>query len=256
LNDKTLVPFDEFIMGLKTGEQLDNLHFELYDYDSNGNVVKKKYCGAWLLIDNSYHQWSITVLPFKRMDSRAEICFSTWLESMQKDAECTFGILKGCWHILKARVCIHGHVAVDHIWSTCIALHNMLLEVDGLDECWSAGIASNWQGNLGLYDEANIPCIPRPIYCLNNPKASCNYDTSSSGLDKDFSGQQSTCRAPYQPPIAANVHQEILAVDGSHAVYSLTLNQFHDKLACHFNIAFKKREIQWPSRTGVAAPNV
>lgn len=36
--------------------------------------------------------------------SRMEIRFSAWLESLRKDVECTFGILKGQWRVLKTGV--------------------------------------------------------------------------------------------------------------------------------------------------------
>ena len=45
-----------------------------------------------------------------------EIRWSKWLESMRKDIECTFGILKGRWRILKAGVRIRGVDGVDDVW--------------------------------------------------------------------------------------------------------------------------------------------
>jgi hypothetical protein len=42
-----------------------------------------------------------------------EIRWSKWLESMRKDVECTFGILKGRWRILKSGIRIEGVDAVD-----------------------------------------------------------------------------------------------------------------------------------------------
>ena len=47
-----------------------------------------------------------------------EIRWSKWLESMHKDVECTFGILKGRRQILKAGVRIHGVDGVDDVWLT------------------------------------------------------------------------------------------------------------------------------------------
>ena len=51
--------------------------------------------------------------------------------------ECTFGILKGRYRILKSGVRLHGVPVADDIWMTCCALHNMLLSVDGLIEEWA-----------------------------------------------------------------------------------------------------------------------
>jgi len=94
-NDKTVVLFDNFIVSLNEGTNLQDVVFELYDsIDTDGNVVKQKYSGAWVIVDNGYLNWSTTVPPMKSSCSRPEIRFSHWLESIRKDVECTFGILK------------------------------------------------------------------------------------------------------------------------------------------------------------------
>ena len=112
--------------------------FELYDRDENGTIVKRPYRqGAWLLVDdNGYLLHSTTVPPIKSTNRRSEIRFSAWLESMQKDVECTFGILKGRWRILKTGICLFGVKAADEIFLTCCFWHNWLLEIDGLDKKW------------------------------------------------------------------------------------------------------------------------
>jgi hypothetical protein len=50
--------------------------------------------GSYLLVDNGYLCWSTTTPPTKLPLSQKELCYSKWLESMPKDVECTFGILK------------------------------------------------------------------------------------------------------------------------------------------------------------------
>jgi hypothetical protein len=148
-------------MGLKMGTILSDFTFELYDYNSSGGeVIKVKYRGpCWVLVDNGYHRWSTSIPPLKATTSRKESRFSEWLESMRKDVECTFGILKECWRILKSGICIHGLNEADMVWKTCCSLHNWLLEVDGLDEQWSTGYESNWQGEMGLHDDDDIENI-------------------------------------------------------------------------------------------------
>jgi hypothetical protein len=69
--------------------------------------------------------------PLKESSNYGDIRWSKWLESMRKDVECTFGIMKGRWRILKTGIRIQGLDNIDHIWKTCCALHNWLLEVDG-----------------------------------------------------------------------------------------------------------------------------
>ncbi len=91
-------------------------------------------------MDNDYLNWTCMVSPFGVTNDVDEIRWSKWLESMCKDVECTFGILKGRWRILKAGVQIHGVNSVNYIWFTCCALHNWLLEIDGMNKIWVGGI--------------------------------------------------------------------------------------------------------------------
>lgn len=58
-NDKTIVRFDPLTMGIHRGTSaLNDFAFELYDYDGDGQIIKQKYQGVWLLVDNGYHRWS------------------------------------------------------------------------------------------------------------------------------------------------------------------------------------------------------
>jgi hypothetical protein len=132
-----MVCLDQFISGVRDRYLLQDNDFELLDYDLLGNVISVKYKGVYVIVDNGYLQWLCTVPPFTVTSDMDEIRWSKWLESMRKYVECTFGILKGRWCILKSGICLQGVDAVDKIWLTCCALHNWLLEIDGLNAKWS-----------------------------------------------------------------------------------------------------------------------
>ena len=66
----------------------------------NGIVKKRGYRGVWVLTDNGYLPWSVTMPPSKYPTSTKELRWSQWLESMRKDVECFFGILKKRFKIL------------------------------------------------------------------------------------------------------------------------------------------------------------
>ena len=112
-NDKTVVLFDNFAVALNEGTTLQVVTFELYDCDSSGSITKQKYAGAWLIVDNGYLNWSTTVPPMKSSCSRTNVRFSQWLESIRKDVECTFGILKGRFRILKTGIRLLGQEPAD-----------------------------------------------------------------------------------------------------------------------------------------------
>jgi hypothetical protein len=100
-NDKTLVLFDTFVKGIHDGTILEDVEFELLERGANNEVLTVKYRGAWLMVDNGYLQWPTTMPPIKNTAKYSEIRWSEWVESLRKDVECTFGILKGRWRILK-----------------------------------------------------------------------------------------------------------------------------------------------------------
>ena len=51
---------------------------------------------------------------------------------------------------------MHGIEAADNIWFTCCALHNMLLNVDGLDRRWKKGVPSLFEGELGWHAVGDV----------------------------------------------------------------------------------------------------
>ena len=154
-NDKTLIMMDEFYKTIKSGKSTDKRIFELYKYNDKFKIIKVKYAGAWFIVDNGYLEWSCTIPPMKNAINYKFIRFLEWLESMQKDVKCAFGILKGRFTILKTGVRMQSLKKVDQLFRTCCAIHNCLLFVDGLDKGWEDGVQSYWE-----QQEKNIKSFP------------------------------------------------------------------------------------------------
>ncbi|CAB1116194.1 unnamed protein product [Ectocarpus sp. CCAP 1310/34] len=66
--------------------------------------------------------------------SEKDILFSKRLESVRKDVECFFGILKGRFRILKLAMAYPEQERIDNVFFTCCILHNMLHTFDGMDQ--------------------------------------------------------------------------------------------------------------------------
>jgi hypothetical protein len=254
-NDKTLILFDDFSRGIREGKYFKDLEFELLEFDSGNEVIKVKYAGAWQLVDNGYLAWPTTIPPSKVSVNGREIRFSDWLESMRKDVECTFGILKGRWRLLKTGIRLHGVEACDKIWATCCALHNWLLEIDGLDDKWEQGVPSSWEGELGNFEEGDVRhyALPSAIQTLNSTAEFRNFDLSGMGAGDDHAETSYVnCEVvDTAPAISASTESQ---TDGPISVLSLSQNYFKNKLVNHFDILFWQNKIVWPSRTGVQAP--
>ena len=173
----------------------------------------------------------------KDTTSRAEIRFSQWLESLRKDVECTFGILKRRWRILKSGIRSHGLLNYDRTWQTCCALHNMLLDVDGLDGEWDDGVGSTSQGP-----------VPFSIEKLNNPSLVRNGDLSGHGYGNDYipsEGDEEMDVEDAEMPDADIERND----DGSISITNLSLKEFRQRLVRHFNVFFLQHKVVWPERS-------
>jgi hypothetical protein len=87
--------------------------------------------GVYLICDNGYLRWPQLICPF----TVDEPChtesgyFSSNLESVWKDIECTFGILKKRWRILNSGLGYRGIGDCEKIFLACCCLHIFLLDI-------------------------------------------------------------------------------------------------------------------------------
>lgn len=124
---------DDYIIGIHNGEILDDVTFEVQNLDGTWTECK----GAWLICDNGYHLWRICQCPIKGAYTDIKIIWSSRFESVRKDVECVFGVLKMRFRILKAGFSYHRRSDIDGVFHMCCILHNMLLRHDGNDAQWS-----------------------------------------------------------------------------------------------------------------------
>jgi hypothetical protein len=96
---------------------------------------------------------------------------------------------------------------VDQVFLTCCALHNKLLDIDGLDERWEQGVQSIWSTtydnddgdndddmlNGNAFNEVDVPSIVRDaILRLENPALEWQYGVSIERLEFDHKRLQQT----------------------------------------------------------------
>ena len=122
---------------------------------------------------------------------------------------------------------------------TCCALHNLLLEEDGL--------SVDWFGEIGLFDyDEDSDKIPFAMRRLQNPSLRRNYDSSGMGPgDIDIAGPDN--EAPVEGTVFHNTSvQGDVRIDEVNDVHLLTSDFFREKLIEHFDIQFKHNKIRWP----------
>ena len=89
LNDINICKIDPFIMDILSGKHLAT-EFTLLKADG----TRVACYGTYLISDNGFIETSIFIDPIKARFGQKEIFFSEWLESVRKDVECVFGILR------------------------------------------------------------------------------------------------------------------------------------------------------------------
>ena len=128
--------------------------------------------------------------------------------------------------MLKHGIRLHGLESCDRIWLTCCALHNLLLDEDGLSTVWEAE-ANNNQSFA--------------IQRLNNPSVSRDTDISGMGFGND-------CVLGDGTESAAEVDPVPVSNTGRIRVNELSMDVMRHSLIRHFNIAFLRNEVKWTTR--------
>jgi hypothetical protein len=129
-NDKQITVNDTYPMDVYGGELFRNLRYVLYTKDG----VSITFQGAWLAVDGGYQKAACFINPMHNRFAFPEVVFSEWLESVRKDVECAFGILKIRFRLLRNPVVYQDGETISNAFKTACMLHNMLLEYDGLNE--------------------------------------------------------------------------------------------------------------------------
>ena len=228
-NDKTLIMFDRLLTSIRNDKLRKDHVFTLLEKNQLNEIMEVTYVGAWFIVDNGYLNWSCTVAPTKHAISYKFIRMSEWLESMQKDVECTFGILKGRFTVLKTGVKLRNFEYVDQVWLTSCALHNMLLFIDGLDEGWEEGKKTYWENiNEQFSIPKNITFAEMRLNRDMSSQANITDESELNATDKDFIN--------------------LATVNGIRYLNRLPLRVFRKLLANHFDIRFKQKTVEWPTR--------
>jgi hypothetical protein len=122
-NDKHIVKIDETVKNIRTGWYKD---VEWYYYDEQGN--KCKAFGVYFVCDGGYLRWPVLICPYQGASAASQGgYFSSNLESVRKDVECVFGILKKRWKILEYGIRFRDIKVVEKTFVVCCMLHNMML---------------------------------------------------------------------------------------------------------------------------------
>ena len=129
-NDKQITVNDTFPIDVWQGEKFRRLRYTLITKQG----VPVQYQGVWLAVDGGYQKVACFINPMHNRYGFSEVAFSEWLESVRKDVECVFGILKIRFRFLRGFVLFQEPETLEKAFRTAAMLHNMLLDWDGLND--------------------------------------------------------------------------------------------------------------------------
>ena len=141
------------------------------------------------------------------------------------------------WRILKTGIRLHDMESVDRVWKTCCALHNWLLEIDGLTEGWAEGKATEFEGVFGHHLAEDVQ-----MFGGGGP-ADSDLSGMGPGDDPEFSARAGVVGAAGVGAVAGTTR----------AVRELSLAEFRQALITHWPIRSRRvagDPIRWPSRHG------
>lgn len=125
LNDKTIIRFDDYVSAIRDGSLFKDVFY--YILKSVGSqVVEVSKSVLYFICDGGYHKWKCT-MSANQFDSTTEgQVYKSRLESVRKDVEDVFGVLKKMFGILKIPINYHSQDTVNYIFVTCCILYNMV----------------------------------------------------------------------------------------------------------------------------------
>lgn len=129
-NDKLISRHDETVKRMRTAHRYTKHNWAFIGSDGEEHTET----GLYFICDGGYQSWPVFICPFKdQREGTLPFKWSKHAESIRKDVECTFGILKKRFMILKHPSRFRDQETIGHVFKTCCALHNMLIEFDGYD---------------------------------------------------------------------------------------------------------------------------
>jgi hypothetical protein len=140
-NDKMIVKNVEETKALMSGS-MEHIPYLLYD--AQGQLIKVQ--GAYLIADAGFLRVGCMIDPTHAFWSQDEVRWSEFLESIRKDVECFFGILKNRFRYCLGPIETRDFSVIESAFKCCAMLHNMILDYDrGFHEKCSVWENIDWE---------------------------------------------------------------------------------------------------------------
>lgn len=217
-NDMTIVRFDGFVTAIHDERLYQDVTYPMM------TISGKEYTeqGAYLLVDGGYHKWRCLQCPLKHSAIPRETLWSEWAETVRKDVECVFGVLKGRFRCLKLPIFYHDKNKIDNMFYCCCIMHNMLLSFDGLDVRWEQNV--NYARKDGNHALEDMVIFRQHLSRVRNLTPTTDFTSTGT----------------------ANLEEDSVIQHGEHCnEYESSYAKLQKKLIDHFAWKHSINEIEW-----------
>ena len=161
--------------------------------------------------------------------------FGEFLESVRKNVECLFGLLKARFRFLAGNIEYHGMRIIGDAFKTACILHNMLLLLDGYDiSLWDLGNPEDfWDAVNSFGDGEVIDDDDWAGYIATSTHAADNNFTGTTASNDDDNAADDDIDLERRPVLP----KEVSLFD---------LDSIRNALIIIFAARFKLGQIQWP----------
>lgn len=237
-NDKTISRHDFALHTLRTSLLFTGFLFMIKTGRRVSSVCRG---GLYFICDGGYHKWRCMQCPFKYATSTEARLWSKRVESMRKDVECVFGILKTRFRCLKVPCMWHDASHVDNQMRFCCILHNQILEWNGTAARRQADAA--WLADqFGQFDDADLGRVRR--WGDDNVRCEVGYDASDLGTAVSSGPPRRAgdrAREGFVPLFDAANGETLDLVTEREDAYAV----LRDALVMHFEYATQAGEVVW-----------
>ena len=238
VSDRSIVRFDGAVMSVKNGIYKE---YKFKAYKLDGSVID--LFGAYIICDNGYHKWACLMEPSKNSSTQEEFQWSEMVESMRKDIECFFGILKQIFSVLKYGCRLQNLDEVDNVFLACCAMYNEKLIISGRDLPWDARI-------IEAHDDRDLNHEEAAVFRRTNQQQTILKLHALGSVDHNPANVTRTSEE-LEAGMGAGEHEHVADIIPE---FDIDHDVRKKQLIDHFAVAMNKNEVVWPGKNGSYKP--
>eukprot|EP00965_Chrysotila_dentata_P153721 5081520-Pleurochrysis_carterae.AAC.1 len=220
--------------------------------DSEGRLVMQQ--GLHAITDGGYCTWFCLMSPQRWPSTQKERWWSKRCESVRKDTERTFGVLKKRFYLLKSGFRFSSAIKIDNAFFTCCVLHNMLLKNDNLDTMGAC--QEDWEEVNFALDAARIE---RDLAQQGSSEAlESNFHaapSSAASMDIEMNDEPETSSMTALRKLRARFFLSAHTLSATLAE-NIAHHKRREVLLEHFHQAFARGGVQWLKAASESRPRL